>query len=162
MGYRREVIVIVIVMLFVAGCGKQRPADKVSYVADDDPRMNAAIAKARSTVNTFIAALKAPKPGQSVFSVKVPFTDGPNTEHIWLTPVSYDGKRFRGTVDNEPEKVKNVRTGQNLTVAPSEISDWMYVENRKLIGGYTLRVLRDALTADERVEFDRSVPFTID
>jgi uncharacterized protein YegJ (DUF2314 family) len=58
---------------------------------------------------------------------------------MWLTPVSFDGTTFHGTVNNEPEKVKTVRMGQKVTVAPSEISDWMYVENRKLVGGYTLR-----------------------
>ena len=38
----------------------------------------------------------------------------------------------------------------------------MYVENRKLVGGYTLRVLRDAVTAAERAEFDKSVPFVVE
>jgi uncharacterized protein YegJ (DUF2314 family) len=38
----------------------------------------------------------------------------------------------------------------------------MFVENRKLVGGHTLRVLRDAMPADERAEFDKSVPFQVD
>ena len=50
---------------------------------------------------------------------------------------------FQGTVNNEPEKVKTVKMGQKVTVA-AKISDWMYVENRKLVGGYTMRVLRSA------------------
>jgi len=47
----------------------------MTYVAPDDPRMNAAMAKARDTVNTFISALKSPKAGQSDFAVKMAFTD---------------------------------------------------------------------------------------
>jgi uncharacterized protein YegJ (DUF2314 family) len=148
--------------LVIAGCGKKHPADKVTYVSDDDPRMNAAMEKARSTVGTFISALKAPKAGQAAFSVKMAFTDGSATEHMWLTPVNYDGRSFQGTVNNQPEKVKNVTMGQKVTVEPSKISDWMYVENRKLVGGYTLRVLRDALPPNERAGFDKSVPFVID
>ena len=38
----------------------------------------------------------------------------------------------------------------------------MYVDHGKLVGGYTLRVLRDGLSPAERAEFDRSIPFKID
>jgi uncharacterized protein YegJ (DUF2314 family) len=159
---RRFLGVVAVLAVVLAGCGKKHPADKVTYVAADDARMNAAIEKARSTVNTFIAALKSPKPSQSAFSVKMAFTDGADIEHMWLTPVTYDGTSFQGTVDNEPEKVKNVKMGQRVSVTPSKISDWMYVENRKLVGGQTLRVLRDSLTPAERADFDKSVPFVIE
>ena len=81
------------VPLILAGCGKQNPALKVTYVPDDDPRMNAAMAEARSNVNDFIAALQTPVPGQGSFSVKMAFKDGKNGEHMWLSPVSYDGQR---------------------------------------------------------------------
>ena len=154
--------IVALLAIAVAGCGKKQSADKVTYVADDDPRMNAAMEKARSTVNTFITALKSPKAGQSAFSVKMAFTDGSNIEHLWLTPVSFDGRNFQGTVNNEPEKVKTAKMGQKVTIAPAKISDWMYVENRKLVGGQTLRVLRDALTPAERADFDKSVPFFIE
>lgn len=154
--------VVAVVTLAVAGCGKKHPVDKVAMVSDDDPRMNAAMDKARSTVNAFIAALKSPKPGQTAFSVKMAFTDGASTEYMWLAPVSFDGTNFQGTINNEPEKVKTVKLGQKATVAPAKISDWMYVENRKLVGGQTLRVLRNALSPAERAEFDKGVPFTVD
>ncbi|HEX4608861.1 MAG TPA: DUF2314 domain-containing protein [Urbifossiella sp.] len=154
--------IVVVVASALAGCGKKHPADKVTYVADDDPRMNAAVDKARSTVKTFIVALKSPKAGQTAFSIKLGFTDGGNTEHMWLTPVTYDGDEFAGTVNNAPEKVKSVRMGQKVTVAPDKISDWMYIEGRKLVGGETLRVLRSAMPPAERAGFDKSVPFTID
>ena len=158
----RCITVAVVLAIALSGCGKKQPADKVTYVADDDPRMNAAIDKARSTVKAFITALKAPKPGQSAFSVKMAFTDGGSAEHMWLTPVSFDGSKFTGTVNNEPEKVKTVKMGQKVTVAPDKISDWMYIDNRKLVGGETLRVLRDAMTPSERADFDKSVPFVIE
>jgi uncharacterized protein YegJ (DUF2314 family) len=158
----RSIGFVAILAVILAGCKKKSPADKVTYVPDDDPKMNAAMEKARSTVNTFITVLRAPKPGQTSFSVKMAFTDGSNTEHIWLSPVSYDGKVFHGTVNNEPEKVKSVKMGQKVSIEPAKISDWMYVENRKLVGGETLRVLRAGLSPSERTEFDKSVPFVID
>lgn len=154
-------IAAVVALVFV-GCGKKHPADKVTQVADDDPRMNAAIEKARASVKTFVAALKAPKAAQTGFSIKMAFTDGTAVEHMWLAPVNFDGTKFVGTVNNEPEKVKTVKMGQKVTVTPDKISDWMYLENRKLVGGETLRALRAAMSPEERADFDKSVPFTID
>jgi uncharacterized protein YegJ (DUF2314 family) len=158
----RWLLIVALSALSLVGCGKKQPVDKVTYVAPDDPRMKAAIEKARSNVNTFIAALQSPKPGQSGFSVKMAFIEGDNTEHMWLTPVRYDGQKFHGTINNEPEKIKSVKLGQKVSIEPSQISDWMYLENRKLKGGETIRALRDAMTPAERADFDKSVPFVLD
>lgn len=158
---RRFGIVAALALAF-AGCGKDRPADKVAYVADDDPGMNAAMGTARANVNTFVAALQAPRPGQSAFSVKAAFADGGVTEHMWLMPVTYDGTNFQGVVNNEPEQITSVKMGATVTVGPDKISDWMYVERGKPVGGQTLRVLRDGFTPAERAEFDKSVPFVVE
>jgi uncharacterized protein YegJ (DUF2314 family) len=155
MRHRLGIFVLFIVM--VTGCGKKHPADKVIYVADDDPRMNAAMEKARSSVNTFITALRSPKSSQSGFSVKMAITDGKNTEHMWLSSVNYDGKSFHGAIDNEPDAVKTVKIGQQMSVEALKISDWMFVENGKLVGGYTIRVLRDTVPANERADFEARV-----
>src|SRR5215510_14309261 len=97
---RRSTAVVFFVALAGCGGGSSNPKDEVAYVAADDPKMNAAIGKARATVDGFIAALKSPKRGQSSFSVKMPVVDGANVEHMWLAPVSYDGKKLNGVVNN--------------------------------------------------------------
>jgi uncharacterized protein YegJ (DUF2314 family) len=158
----RRFLYFVVLTIAWAGWGEEQPVDRITEVPRDVPRMNAAIEKARSTVNAFIGALRSPNPGQSGFSVKVPFTDGDNTEDIWLAPVVFDGTDFQGTVHNKPETVKTVKMGQKVTVAPYKISDWMYIEKGKLVGGQTLRVLRDTLTPAERADFDKSMPFVIE
>src|SRR5438876_11111058 len=117
--------------------------------------MKAAIEKARATLPDFNRALKDPKASQSGFSVKTPITDGKNTEHMWLNPVTFDGTKYHGTVNNLPEKVTGVTLGSKRSIEPNEVSDWMYLEKKKLIGGYTIRVVRDKLGAKERKEFDR-------
>lgn len=123
--------------------------------------MNAAIAKARSTVGTFEAALRSPKPSQSGFSVKVRITDGDRIEHFWTSHVTYDGASFHARLDNDPEVVTTVKLDQVVSVRPKDASDWMYVDDGVLVGGYTMRALRDALSASDRADFDKSVPFTI-
>ena len=77
--------------------------------------------------------------------------------------VTFDGESFKGTVNDRPEKVTSVKPGQKLSVKPTEISDWMYVDhNRKLVGGYTLRALRDSLSDAARADFDRSKSFKVE
>ncbi|QEL13691.1 YegJ family protein [Limnoglobus roseus] len=152
----------VALVIALVGCGKKPVEDKVSYVADDDPGMKAAIEKARTTVSQFTAVLKAPKPTQKGLSVKMAFADGKNTEHMWLSNVTLDGTTFHGIVNNDPEHVKTVKIGDKASIEVKKISDWMYIENKKLVGGYTLRALRDAMPPAERAEMDKSLPFTVD
>ncbi len=143
------------------GCdgSDSQTSENVMMIENDDSEMAAGISKSRSSVQIFIAALKSPKPGQTAFTVKMPVKEGDQTEHMWLADVAYDGKNFTGKIDNEPEIVSNVKLGQAVTIAPSEISDWMYVENGKLVGGETIRVMRNKLSGAERSNFDKSVPF---
>jgi uncharacterized protein YegJ (DUF2314 family) len=151
----------VICLLLATGCGESR--DPVVMVDDKDPAMNAAMAKARSTAKQFIEKLQAPaNPKCTAFAVKKQFTDKNGTEHFWLTDVSYDGKLFHGEVNNDPEIVRNVKLGDKTTVAPGEISDWMYINDGRLVGGYTIRVLYDKASPKERVEMKKSLPFKLD
>lgn len=155
-------LLIAISTSIAVGCNNKPAVENVTYFSQDDQRMNEAIAKARSTVNTFIIALKSPKPNQNGFSIKFAFEDGSQVEHMWLSSVTYDGKVFRGRLNNEPEHVKSFKIGQSVTVEASKITDWMYIENRRLVGGYTLRVIRDAMSPEEKAEFDQSIPFIVD
>ena len=152
---------VVGLVVLTGGCGPLKTEDKTIAVSSGDARMNAAMATARSTAGTFITALQSPKSGQAGFSVKMPVTDGKNTEYMWLSDVSYDGKTFHGKINNQPETVKTVKLGQSTAVEPSGIADWMIIDNGVLVGGYTLRVLRDAMSASERADFDKSVPFVV-
>jgi len=131
-------------------------------VSADDPIMNAAIAKARATVDIFETALRAPKASQAGFSIKIPIADGDDIEHFWLSKVRFDGSEFSGKIANSPETVHTVKMGQTVSVRAAEISDWMFIDHAKLVGGYTLRVLRDRLSPADRAEFDRSVPFQVE
>lgn len=158
----RLIVSTALLAAMFSGCGNAGPVDRVTYIKDDDPKMNAAMEKARSTVQTFITALKAPKAGQTGFAIKKRFKDGDKGEHMWVSPVIFDGANFKGKINNDPQIVTNVKNGQAVTIAPDEISDWMFIDGRKLVGGETLRVLRDTLPVEERAAFDKSVPFVIE
>jgi uncharacterized protein YegJ (DUF2314 family) len=93
--------------------------------------------------------------------VKKPFIQNGQLEHIWLSDVQFVGNRFRGRVDNQPRKIQGLKLGQLVSVKPNEISDWLYIDHGKLVGGYTVRVHYNELSAKEKQEFDRVADFKI-
>jgi uncharacterized protein YegJ (DUF2314 family) len=143
-----------------AGLDDQLP---VVHIADDDERMNWAIEKANATLHYFQNCLLAPDPEQQYFSVKVLIDDGVNREHLWLISPSFDEEgNLYGTVGNKPVYVNSVTVNQKIGIDPRFISDWMIIEDGRLIGGYTIRAIRDGRPDHERPEFDRQVGLYID
>jgi uncharacterized protein YegJ (DUF2314 family) len=135
----------------------------VVNVSNNDERMNWAIEKANATLNYFQESLLAPQPSQQYFSVKVLITDGEHQEHLWLTTPSFDDEgNLYGVVGNKPVSVRSVSLNQKIGIEAQNISDWMIIENGRLIGGYTIRAIRDSLPREEWAEFDRQTGLYID
>ncbi|MBW8683968.1 YegJ family protein [Chitinophaga rhizophila] len=148
--------------------GKRSKADleeqlPVVHIADDDERMNWAIEKAIATLHYFQDNLLQPDPVQQYFSVKVLIDDGVNREHLWLTSPSFDDEgNLYGIVGNKPVYVNSVAVNQKIGIDPRFISDWMIIEDGRLIGGYTIRAIRDGKPVQEWAEFDRQIGLYID
>jgi uncharacterized protein YegJ (DUF2314 family) len=138
------------------------PGDAAMFaVKEDDAQMERATRHARRTVREFITALNHPVAGERDFQVKKLFVQGNAAEHIWLANVKFTGNRFVGEVDNKPVSIKGLKVGTRVSVNPDEITDWSYVHNGHLVGGYTIRVLYSELSPQERVEFLKSADFKI-
>ena len=133
-----------------------------AVVEDNDDAMDRAVTKARESLGFFLAALQAKKPDSHDFEVKKCFIDGDKVEHIWVGNIRWDGKRFHGRVDNKPLDVSNVHLGQGVTVTPEDLTDWMFVKDGKLMGGYTMRVLYRRMSPDEKAEFQKEADFQIE
>lgn len=127
-------------------------------IQSEDEKMNWAMEKSRLTIHHFKKSLKQPNPNQQYFSVKVKIEDAGKVEHIWLIEPSFDndGNLF-GTVGNEPIDVKSVRLNQKIGIDEKLVSDWMIIENGRLIGGYTIRAVRDNLSGEALQNFDRGL-----
>jgi uncharacterized protein YegJ (DUF2314 family) len=135
----------------------------VVNVAGDDERMNWAIEKARATLHYFQNSLMAPQFYQQYFSVKVLIEDGQYNEHLWLTTPSFDDEgNLYGVVGNKPVSVTSVTINQRIGIESQFISDWMIIEDGCLIGGYTIRAIREGLPESERMDFDRMAGLYID
>lgn len=135
----------------------------VVTIADDDERMNDAMEKARLTLEYFRESLLLPRPEQTYFSVKVKIEDKGKQEYIWLTSPSFDeeGNLF-GIVGNKPQFVNSIKDGQEIGIDAGSIADWMILEDGRLIGGYTIRAIRDRLSENEIADFDKNTGLNID
>lgn len=147
-------------LAFLAGCGSEerevvRREGEPDYVyVSDKALMERAMAKARETRQQFIDALAAPQTGWRGFTVKKGFdTPDGGHEHIWIADVRWDGQVFHGVVNNEPVDTTAVKLGDAVTVTPEELSDWMYIDGNRVVGGYTLRVLHYQSPPEEQREF---------
>ena len=129
----------------LAGCGSQEAVE----ISKNDHELTLAMIKARDSSGPFLEALKNPKPNQTFFAVKRRFEDGDKADYLWLTQLRWENGKIVGKLANEPYNVENVQKGLEYSVTPSEISDWLIIEDGERIGGFT-----DALLERRRAEQD--------
>ncbi|WP_027551893.1 YegJ family protein [Bradyrhizobium sp. Cp5.3] len=107
-----------------------------------DAQMNAAIARARDTLPTFWASYDAPKPIETGHSLKVRFPTRKGAEHIWMAEVKkLPNGTYSGVFANEPRDLPGKRAGDLVEFAQTDISDWMFMRNGKIVGGETIKPL---------------------
>jgi uncharacterized protein YegJ (DUF2314 family) len=128
----------------------------IYQVEAGDMAMNNAIEQARKTLDTFKKALQSQDTNYSSFELKQAFVkpDGGN-EHIWIDDIKLKDGKYIGIVSNKPDRTTEVKEGDTVEVKNDKISDWMFLENGKLRGGYTIRVLRNAMSPAEKKQFEK-------
>ena len=138
-------------ILLLACCSCSKKPETLVEGGYDEKEMDAAMARARREVDSFIAEMSA---GNGMdFSVKAPITDNEDTEHFWLTDIVYNDGVFEGLIGNDPGMVSNVKCGQKWKVKKAEISDWMYMRGGKMYGNYTMRPLLKCMPKEEAAKW---------
>ena len=152
---------LLVLSFVIASCAAEvtqeeftEPSDPVTYFSKDDAEMNAAISAARGTLESFFAILQNDRRIESpLLKVAVPNSEG-GAEHIWMKPASLDDPdKFVAIVDNRPAKVPSLQLGDFYEFSADQISDWSYVKDGKLHGGYTIRVILGRMSKDEADQF---------
>lgn len=156
---------ILIAILCLASCKDsnkiEREGEPTIYgVKSEDEEMNAAILQANETLDDFKKGLLDPTADSHALKVK--FSNEKGIEHMWIGDIVYKDGQYSGILNNEPEYITEYKSGDKIEVDASKISDWMYLVNGKLHGGYTLRVLRDRMTEEERKQLDEESEMQFD
>lgn len=148
-------LVFMALLLGLWGCGSaQESKNGMVDVEPDDPQMLTAIEKSRATFPEFLAAYQSNDSTIQDFAIKVPFPAGERAEHIWLTVIQVTPDKILGVVNNEPELTEAVAFGDTVEIDSQTISDWNYIKGNKLYGGYSIRLLRNRMTPEQRAGFD--------
>lgn len=140
-------IMLALSLLFFTAAGYCEKPDTLVTEGYDQQEMSAAIAHARRETDKFIEMLN--KHDADSYAVKAPITDHGDTEHFWLTDITYADGVFTGKIGNEPGIVKNVQYGQEWKIKKADISDWMYTRGDKIYGGYTIDPLLSTYPEEE-------------
>lgn len=160
-------LVAVLALGLVSACqdkGAQAPSAQAPAATADpfqlpesDVRIIAAREMARVSALGFIDALRSPKPSYSGFALRAA---GPGGQPVWLGDILYDGHTFKGRVGGTP--YQPAPPGAEMKVKRADITDWMYLDGGKMVGGFTVRAIRDSLPPDKRAEFEKRLPFRIE
>jgi uncharacterized protein YegJ (DUF2314 family) len=134
--------------------------DQTVMFSADDPAMNAAIQQAKATFGQFLQIFFKRSPNQTAFLIKAFFVSNGQSEHIWVADLVFTGDSSHGVLANEPT-LPGMKFKQEVKFHPSQITDWMDIEDGYLVGGYTTRLIRDRLSPDERKTLDAHSPFKI-
>ena len=104
-----------------------------------DP-MTAAIQQARSTISQFFRAHRVPRSTQTDFRLQAIFHDGDQSEQIWLSHLDFNTRPATGVVTARPNTIKSVAYRKRVPFRPEQMTDWMYLDGGRLVGGFTTRV----------------------
>jgi uncharacterized protein YegJ (DUF2314 family) len=151
-----------IAIMFINCNGRklEKVRDSDIYQTDDsDLKMNNAILESRRSFSEFEKAFNSKDSTISGFAIKYPFTkdDNSGNEHIWLSYVTFENGNYYGFIDNTPEFTKRVKEGDKIQINLENISDWNYMKNDTIFGGYTIKVVKDALSENEKEAFNNSL-----
>lgn len=134
----------------------------VTPISTEDKAMNAAMQRARDSLDEYRRRLTNPPPTQTDLSLKARFEVDGHVEHMWISDVEITGTGFSGKLGNEPVYIRSLALGDAVYVPATNVSDWMAIDGHRLVGGHTLRVLRDRMSPDERRAFDAQLEFVVD
>jgi uncharacterized protein YegJ (DUF2314 family) len=165
MRFVRPVLLLLPLLLAGRPARAQEPVKQLRsdvYGITHDAAMEAAMARARETLPTFRSYLPRAAEGEVFAELKARFEQNGETEHMWVTDVSYKGGEYHGTLASTPVGLTNVSYGDPVTIGPDEVSDWVVVaEDNVMLGGFTIFVIRAMMDPKQRAEFDRGMGYRI-
>lgn len=154
-------LILALCLLLVA-CTSTPSIPHTPTTSTTDPGLDAAIAQARGSLDTFIERMATPHADRTFVAVKVRFFPPDSApQDIWVDEVTYANGDFRGNIGDDLPSLK-LEAGEKITIKEEDILDWMIVENGKLIGGYTIRLAVKRMSPEDRERFLETLDYSIE
>lgn len=143
----------------VAATPEVKKEPNLVRASDDDADLAAATERARSTLQTFLAAVGAPEDDHR-YGIKVALRTRRGYEHLWLGELELEPEadgaaaRLCGVIDNEPKWSEAFHIGDAYCEDPAAITDWQIVDAAgRVHGAWTTRALVERMAEPERERF---------
>jgi uncharacterized protein YegJ (DUF2314 family) len=102
----------------------------------------------------FFRNLARPEAGASNFYVKYPLNSGDYTEQVWLGNIRFKKGIYYGNIANTTSLPHGKK---RVTIDTEQITDWMYIQDGKIIGGRSIKYLLEKIPEDERSDDQRKI-----
>jgi uncharacterized protein YegJ (DUF2314 family) len=118
---------------------------------------------ARRALPIFFMNLARPGKGADNFCVKYPLSsDDGGVEQVWLGGIRFKDGVYYGVLANAARQLDSVKKGGTITFDPDAITDWMYVQDGKIMGGRSIKYLLEKIPEAERGEDQRKILLMFD
>lgn len=142
-------ILLLLGALLIAACSPSLAGTPVT-----EEEFEAAVEEAHSTLDTLRSALLSPQESYKFVGLKVRFFGDSTHEDIWTQPVDYFNGVFTIRMIDGVLLDPGLKTDRLVSVPLSQVLDWVIVEDDgNLIGGYTIRLDYEHMTAEEKEKF---------
>jgi uncharacterized protein YegJ (DUF2314 family) len=143
----------------------EKPADMpevtIMQVYQDDMEIARIAEDARSTLPVFFRYLTREGAGNDHCYVKYPLMadddSGISMEQIWLTGIRFKNGRYFGVLASVPRYLSGMKRGDTVIFDMDAITDWMYVQGEKIIGGESIKYLLEKIPEEQRNDRDREL-----
>jgi uncharacterized protein YegJ (DUF2314 family) len=143
-------IIVCVILLF--SCDK-RPASPTLEVERSDKELEKIADNARRALPVFFRNLARPEAGANNYYVKYPLSSDDHTEQVWLGSIRSRKGIYYGTIANTTISP----TKKRVTIDTEQITDWMYIQDGKIIGGRSIKYLLEKIPEEKRSEDQRKI-----
>ena len=122
----------------------------VIEVANDDPKLKAAVEEAQRRWSEFVRARRSADDDDTRYLAKAEFSNGENSEFMWVQVTFADEHKIEGLLVNEPHELDHVHCGQAVTVDIADLNDWIFPgDDGNMVGGFTLDIIAGGENDDD-------------
>jgi len=159
---------IIVCVIFLSSCN--RPVRDVSRlsspaieVEQSDEEIERIAENAKRALPIFFRNLARPEKGANNFYVKYPLSsDDGNVEpkvreQVWLGNIRFKNNRYYGTLANTAKSIDRRKKGDTIIINTDKITDWMYVQDGKIMGGRSIKYLLEKIPEDKRGEDQKKI-----
>jgi uncharacterized protein YegJ (DUF2314 family) len=135
-------------------CQKPPQQALTVHVEHPDGELLLIAEEARRALPVFFRHLSRAEAGGESFAIKYPFkaNDGSGIarEQVWLTGIHFKDGLYHGILASEPLHLDGMKRGSTVTFDVDEITDWMFVQDGKIVGGRSVKYLLEQIPDNQR------------